>query len=117
MTGFVDVPLFPGYAPDPASDPYDGLGVDARRTRKQAQLLASGIHPNTRARLHPQAAPVGDRTADGLRCRTCAHHETFTHHNRTYPKCLHPAGRGDTSSAASDCRGWWPACVHHEAAS
>lgn len=87
-----------------------------RRTRRQRELLAAGQHPLTLVlshplRLHADAAPGGDKRADGLRCGTCSHRTYATSNGRHYPKCTVP-GRM-SNGAATDCRAWWPACVNH----
>jgi hypothetical protein len=107
---FVDVPLFPEIEPAPVVET-EKLSAGVRRTLRQRQDLEAGRHPMTGAPLHPDAAPVDDRKADGLRCRSCRFIE---HHG--WPKCMHPAGRGNTRSTASDARLWHPACVHYELA-
>jgi hypothetical protein len=90
-------PLEPGYlSTDPPPSP------DVRRTRTNADLLAQGTHPATRA-------PVLDR-AWGYSCGDCAHAERVTNGRRAYWKCeLHRLGM--SFSAASDIRVSWPACT------
>lgn len=113
---------------DPADvrtpEPTEVLSPDRRRTLRQAAALARGVHPlalalGWRIRLHPDAAPADDRKAPGLRCGTCRFREVLGYHSRSYPKCAHGApGTGDgprmSHGAATDVRGWWPACTDHE---
>ncbi|RCG27207.1 hypothetical protein DQ384_26165 [Sphaerisporangium album] len=100
-------------APEP-TPPAPQESDTVRRTRRQAEMLAAGIHPlsallSVQLRLHPEAAPHDDRTAPGRRCGTCQ--SRYLNH-RNFPKCRLRA----TSSEASDCRAWWPACVDHQPA-
>ncbi len=102
-------PLFPGYEPTDDGD----LGVDARRTRRDRQLIADGWHPLSRLmpglRLHRDAVRLEGPTdrRESLRCRDCRFAQKGTYHNRVYWKC----GWHTSRSAASDLRRWWPACV------
>lgn len=102
--------------------------------QRQAAKLAAGVHPlsgvagaPTRLRLHVNAAPAGDKTAEGLRCDSCVHRLTVGHgpSDRPYTKCTwgwDPEDGGSpfrcaprvNHSEASDCRAWWPACCDHE---
>ncbi|GAA3223046.1 hypothetical protein [Actinocorallia longicatena] len=105
-------PAPPSITPAPAEPK---LSVDRRRTAKQQAALARGAHPTSlyfqrTVRLHPDAAPADSRTADGLRCRTCAR---LSNNGWGYLKC---SNVGDSHSAATDMRAWWPACVNYEAA-
>ncbi|MER7063979.1 hypothetical protein [Streptomyces albidoflavus] len=89
-------------------------------TQRQYQLLAAGQHPLTLVlsrplRLHPEAAPYDDKTADGRRCGNCQ----FRQKHYGYPKCLVGwDGKSKPTRAAhsttTDCRAWWPACIDHE---
>lgn len=94
-------------SPTAAGDPH--LSYGRRLTLLQAATLARGWHP-LGSPLHPHAAPHDDRTAPGLRCRTCTH---LTHQGGcagSYLKCdAHTITRGP----ATDARGWWPACSRH----
>jgi hypothetical protein len=80
---------------DPRADP-ERLSATARRTARQRQLLARGVHPATRRPL---------RLLGGT-CGQCAHHGAFAY-SRTYHKCRLA---GVSSCAASDIRISWPAC-------
>lgn len=105
--------------------PSEKLSPDRRRTLRHAAKLARGEHPIAYLRLHPDAAPHEDRTAEGLRCKDCVFRVVFAHRSRSYPKCTYPVdptfgpltpfdlGRmvNASHSAATDCRGWYPACV------
>jgi hypothetical protein len=102
-------------APTPAPQAEESEGV--RRTRRQHEHLAAGLHPLTLIltrplRLHDGAAPADDAQADGHRCGGCAHRTHTSHNGRRYPKCGIP-GR-ISSGAATDCRAWWPACVDYQ---
>lgn len=83
---------------------------DQRRTRRQVRDLLAGRHPLAGGRLHPQAAPAGDRNAPGRRCGNCAH---LVAHGR-YLKCHGYGSQYVSNGAATDVRAWWPACGHHE---
>lgn len=111
------------YAVAPAAP--EKLSPGRRRTLRQADNLAHGIHPLIGGRLHADAAPADDRKAEGLRCSGCVFRALLGHHGRTYPKCTYPVVTRDgepitaaefrqmvfvAHSGASDCRGWWPAC-------
>jgi len=94
----------PGPAtPTPTGQP---LSVDARRTIRNRELIAAGVHPATRQ-------PI---LITGLTCATCAHHRAVTHYTsraKTWHKCdLHRLGT--SHSAASDIRTSWPACVLYQ---
>lgn len=105
--------------------PGDGISADRRRTLRQAAALNAGHHPlgmylRHTLKLHPQAAPANDRNAPGLRCRDCAFWVAVSagDHAGVFRKCLHgnPTNNLETAprvsnSAATDCRGWWPACT------
>lgn len=89
-----------------------------RRTRRQAAMLAAGIHPLSavvdKLRLHEQAAPYGDLRAPGRRCGNCRWREVFSYRNGRYPKCTFGDGARMSHADATDCRAWWPGCVNHE---
>ncbi|WP_157251088.1 hypothetical protein [Nonomuraea typhae] len=96
-----------------------------RRTRRQAEQLARGIHPLAGRGLHEQAAPADDRDEVGRRCGNCRWRRTLNYRSGSYPKCVHPGTRSAEDyevlgppraahSEASDCRAWWPACRDHE---
>lgn len=94
------------------------LSADRRRTQQQKARLTVGLHPlqpiaGIRLPLHAEAAPASDRRAPGRRCGNCAHREVLLHHGGAFPKCWYGDGYMATHSAASDCRGWWPACNRH----
>jgi hypothetical protein len=81
--------------------PPEKISADRRRTARQRALIAAGIHPLTGGPTHP----------DQGTCGTCAHRIHVGGGGRTWPKCdLH----GITHGAATDCRGWWPACGRYE---
>jgi hypothetical protein len=95
------------YQVTPAPPP----GADGRRTLRQADVLATGYHPVSRLKLHPDAPPVEDRAAPGPRCGDCAHLFRKVM-GSTYLKC----GPNATGGAATDLRAWWPACAAWKAA-
>lgn len=102
-------------AEEPAAE---RISPTRRRTIKQARALASGMHPMSvylgrPLKLHADAAPGDDRKAAGLRCRTC---RFWMANHRDYVKCWAGDGVRTSFSDASDCRGWWPACVDYERA-
>jgi len=106
------------------AEPAEHESADQRRTRRQAELLASGRHPLSSPLgfplpLHPDAAPAADRTAPGLRCGSCQFRQLLRHHDRVYGKCYLPGpvtGRPVrvTNGAATDVRVWWPACRDYQ---
>lgn len=100
------------------------LKPDQRRAQLQAEKFAAGYHPITGAKLHEEAAPFDDRSAPGRRCGSCVFRRTLGYHNRSWPKCLNPGNLGAdeldalghpyvSHGAATDCRGWFPACSRH----
>lgn len=118
MDALFDLDVPPAEPPIPESS-----GV--RRTRRQAELLARGVHPLTGQGLHAQAAPAGDRDALGRRCGNCRWREVLGYRTRSYAKCVHPGSLSAsayeefgpprvTHGEASDCRAYWPACRDHE---
>lgn len=119
-----DLALFDAapYTIDPLAEAPEKLSAGRRLTLRQAADLARGIHPLTGGRLHPDAAPAGDRAAPGTRCGTCRFRGVIGYHNRSYGKCLWPdpdAARIDllprvTHGAGSDCRAFWPACTDYQ---
>jgi hypothetical protein len=121
----LDTPLFAGYEPPPAPEPVEQLSADRRRTQRQAQAIAAGIHPLTRRPIHPLASRHRDADApkrDPFTCGSCYFREVIKYHNRSFAKCMLPSplvgadASSDriysraTHSAASDVRAWWPAC-------
>lgn len=88
--------------------------ADQRRTERQGEHLAAGLHPLTAAlgypiRLHSEAAPAADVQAPGRRCGNCR----FRRPGR-FPKCTADDGRRMTHGAGTDVRAWWSACSNHE---
>lgn len=91
-----DLPAAPGVTP--------GMSADRRRTIRNREALAAGIHPATRSPL---------RTEGGF-CAGCLHHFVVDRGHRRWHKCeLHRLG--PSASAASDIRLSWPACTRFEA--
>lgn len=100
--------LFPDLEP-PAPVPVEKLSADRRRTRRQKEAIARGVHPVTRLPLHSDPA---------AKCGTCALRSAFGHGARSYQKCTLDAPDGNiyagpfvSSSAATDIRAWWPGCT------
>jgi hypothetical protein len=111
---------------DPAQIPPEPpkLTADQRRVQRQAETLAAGYHPVTKLKLHEEAAPAGDRKAEGRRCGNCRFRMVLGYRNKSFAKCLNPGGMGAdeidvigppyvTHGAATDVRRWWPACDEH----
>lgn len=118
----------------PTVEPASKVSPDARRTIRQREAIERGYHPLGLAvgaiRLHPDAAKVvhKDDAAQGLRCGDCEFRRRFTHHNRTYAKCVYGGPRvaegvdvytGSyprmSHGPGTDVRAWWPACLAFEA--
>lgn len=126
--------------PDPEPPPYIGplgepLSADRRRTQRQREQIDAGTHPLMGGPLHPMAAPEVC-SPDAARnapytCGSCRFRELMRWHDRAYPKCLRDLYRADqdgaamvtrsvesitnlSHGAATDCRGWWPACRFYE---
>ncbi|HRD59358.1 hypothetical protein [uncultured Nocardioides sp.] len=118
--------LFDGYEPAEVI-PEPKLSADRRRTKRQADNIAAGIHPLTGGPLHELASRHRDSSApkaDPFTCGSCKWREVLRHpHGKRFPKCVFP-GNADaadyerpgwtpprfSASAASDVRAWWPAC-------
>lgn len=86
--------LFPGYEP---AEPPEALSADRRRTLRQRQDVANGVHPLMRTPTDPEHT-----------CGTCVHRIA-----RGFPKC---AIGPQSHSASTDVRAWWPACQEWEPA-
>lgn len=83
------------------------LSAGQRRTARQRDLIAAGVHPATKR-------PI---VANGHRCGDCVHRNTVTHyssHLRQWHKCANHY-LGESHSDASDIRLSWPACDMWEA--
>ena len=81
----------------------DDLSSTRRLTKRNAEMLALGVHPATRQPISPELGRCGD----------CAHSHRLTHHSRAYWKCdLHRLGM--SHSEGSDIRISWPACTKFE---
>lgn len=100
--------LFPDLEPVAVPDRLEGMGRDARRTARQADLIVAGYHPGTRMPLHRDAAK--GRTGDGLRCRDCRHLYRTGAGNSDFLKCEQAGICRSRGSWGPDMRGWWPAC-------
>ncbi len=119
-----DVPECEIVLPGPVPDPYVGLSADRRRTLRRLETLAAGYHPVAKLPLHDEAAPVGDRRAEGRRCGSCRFRAVLPYHRTSFPKCLHPENLGAdefelvgyprvTHGAGTDVQAWLPACRDH----
>ena len=112
-------------------EPAEKMSPDRRRTVRQRQLIAAGLHPlqvvagNRDARLHPNAAPeICSPDAPKNRpytCGSCRFRYVLRWHDGTFPKCVKDVvGTNDmtapsiTHGAATDVRAWWPACRGYE---
>lgn len=104
--------LFPDLEPMAVPDPRDGLGRDALRTLRQAELIAAGINPGTHRPLHAKAAK--GRVGPGLRCRDCRHLYRTAAGNSDFLKCEQAGQRNSRGSWGPDMRGWWPSCIRFE---
>lgn len=120
-----DVPhedsLFPDFEPEartlrPSEQP--DLSADRRRTLRQAERIADGIHPMTGGPLHELASRHRDAEApksDPFTCGSCYFRDSLRYRGGSYAKCVLGAtndkpGPYMTHSAATDVRAWWPAC-------
>lgn len=107
------------------------LSPDRRRTLRQAEAIARGLHPLALVFPWVRMLPTADRSAqasDGKslpeRCGSCRLRQVFSYHNRSYAKCLAPDSASAAEyerqpprmshSSASDVRAWWPACTSYE---
>lgn len=129
-----DLALFAVDVPPVEVAQVETLSADRRRTQRQREVIAQGVHPLSLAvtptlRLHPDAPR--DRDGDGPRCGDCRFRELDRYHNRTYPKCTagaHPVTRRKfdgteyqateyprvSAGAGTDVRAWWPACPDYQ---
>lgn len=85
-----DLPLFEGYEPPPPVEPEPPMSADRRRTKRQADNIAAGVHPLTRGPLHELASRHRDAASpksDPFTCGSCWFRESFRRHNNAYPKC------------------------------
>lgn len=97
--------LFPDLDMPPVEQP-EKLSADRRRTQRQRDAVARGVHPLT-------GSPLADEPE--AKCGNCRFRELFDHHNKSYPKCTYGDGLVRvTHSASSDVRAWWPGCSQHE---
>jgi hypothetical protein len=108
-TLFPELEPTPGFVKAEPKVPEPKLSADRRRTKRQKDMLANGVHPITRQPLS---------TVEGATCGTCALRHQFGHRNKTYAKCTLGApdsqpqlGPHVTRSASSDVRAWWTACL------
>jgi hypothetical protein len=91
-----------------------------RRRAREAQLVAHGAHPlsgplRVHIPLHPNAAPLDDRDAEGLRCGDCRHRQHLG--RKAWPKCCLGGPDGGpriTHGDATDVRAYWPACTSYQ---
>jgi hypothetical protein len=109
-------------------EPEQALSPDRRRTHRQAQAVANGVHPLALAlrdptiQVHPDAPR--DRTGEGPRCGSCWYRQRiYTNGNRRWPKCMvgvendtdQTRGRLPrvTRGSGTDVRQHWPACLDY----
>lgn len=92
--------LFPDLAPVEQPEPPPRLSPDRRRTARQRDAIAAGVHPLTGLPLNPAAGT----------CGSCAHRYL----RDRYPKCDANNGGYETRGPATDVRAWWPACPLHQ---
>lgn len=104
----IDPSLFPDLEPVTVPDRFAGLGQDARRTLRQADLIAGGYNPGTLLPLHADAAQ--GRDGAGLRCRGCKFFYRTGAGNSSFNKCEQNGKRHARGAWGPDMRGWWPAC-------
>jgi hypothetical protein len=107
--------LFDGYEPAEAV-PVPKVSADRRRTLRQAERIAAGVHPLTGGPLHELASRHRDSTApksDPFTCGSCWFREVNRYHNKSFAKCWESDGKRATHSAATDVRAWWPACRNY----
>lgn len=121
------------FQPFVVEPPEEHLSADRRRTVRQAEAVARGVHPlalvHPTVRMHPGADATRTATQANaherpMRCGTCRFREQVSGGANNYPKCVwRPAsdqpdanGRHRTApprysaGGATDVRGWWPAC-------
>lgn len=106
--GMTQETLFDSFDPDD-----EDLSAGQRLTVRQQGDVRKGTHPLTHGPLHDQASRTAVREDGGrieLRCGTCVNRQTFRWHNKSYPKCIAHDRVFVKHSAATDVRGWWPAC-------
>jgi hypothetical protein len=101
------------------------LSGQRRRTLRQEQAVANGVHPlalvlrDPTIRVHPDAPR--DRGGAGPTCGTCWYRRQITTNgSRNWPKCTYGVenrtdqtrGRAPrvTHGAGTDVPRWWPAC-------
>lgn len=103
------------------------LSEQRRRTIRQEQAIANGVHPlglalGSPIRMHPDAPR--DRTSPGPRCGSCWYRTVLAYRKRSYGKCLYglenetdsnPQGYAPrvTHGAGTDVRSWWGACLDY----
>lgn len=103
-----------------------------RRSLRQREDIAAGIHPLSGGKLHVSASKVGGTKQEQgvsllnvtrgrprpFTCGSCANRRMVTYAG-SYPKCFLTLDGGATyplfsHSEATDVRAWWPACEHYE---
>lgn len=120
---------------EPAAPPEPDvkLSPDQRRTQRQHQAIANGVHPLglviPSVRVHLEVL-VGGST---ITCGDCQFRKLDRHHNASHPKCTFGSsevhrvgheGKGYVATeyprisrgAGTDVRAFWPACMDFEAA-
>lgn len=98
------------------------LGEKAKRSRRQAFLISLGYHPLSAVvpgrmlRLAHDASR--DRAGPGPRCRGCAHFGQLDREGDPFERsqrCWFNKAERVTKGAATEVRGWWPACTDFHA--
>lgn len=94
-------PPLPGFPVPPSTPAPTSESAQRRRTRRQREAIARGVHPLTRQPL----------AENGETCGSCRHLFRRAYAG-TYFKCELAS---TSSSAATDARKSWPACAWWEA--
>lgn len=93
---------------DECSDKDVSLREGVAIAHRQHGTLLRGVHPISGHPLHLYGAPVDDKQAKGLRCRTC--HSAVRGIGEDVFKCTLDQGRYASHSPETDLRLWFPAC-------
>lgn len=119
------------FGDDAPAEPAVKLSPDQRRTQRQRQAIANGVHPLglvvPGVSVHLEVLVGGQNYT----CGDCRFRQLQRHHDTTHPKCTFGArevhrvgyeGKGyqDTEyprisrGAGTDVRAYWPACSNFE---
>lgn len=102
--------VLPGFETLVPLDPPEPLSPDRRRTQRQAEAIATGVHPLS----SPLQKYLPLHTDSERKCGNCAFRKLLGGYLRTYPKCVVDGPTRISHGAATDIRAWWPACPDHE---